>query len=210
MTALGRAAAWYSSTTCAQRLAAMLGGEGDDRRRAAERRRHGAAVEIVGAHDPGRGALLDMAMAVDRRRAGRACRRRRSRAPRPARPRPRVATTPSLMPTSQCVGVGGGRHRAVADDEIVIAHWDVPRYRPTTPLHRSRARCRGEATPRRRVAAAELGPRVAQQPAWGWPASCRGLISPSACPFSGVSRGRRHGEHGTASHSTHLPSGERR
>ena len=49
----------------AQRLAAMLGGERDHRGGAAERRGDGGAVEIVGADDPGRRALLDMAMAVD-------------------------------------------------------------------------------------------------------------------------------------------------
>ena len=49
----------------AQGLAAMLRGERDHRRRAAKRRRDGGAVEIIGADDPRRGALLDMAMAVD-------------------------------------------------------------------------------------------------------------------------------------------------
>ena len=49
----------------AQRLPPMLRGERDHRRRAAKRRRDGRAVEIIGADDPSRGALLDMAMAVN-------------------------------------------------------------------------------------------------------------------------------------------------
>src|SRR6516162_10331444 len=49
----------------AQRLAAMLRGKRDYRGGPAKRRRHRSAIEIVGADDPGRGALLDMTMAVD-------------------------------------------------------------------------------------------------------------------------------------------------
>ena len=105
----------------AQGLAAMLRRKRDDSRRAAERRRHRRAVEIVGAHDPGRGFLLDMAMAVDRAgqnelaagvdvaRAGR-------------EPLAECHDRAAAHADVALRRVGGGRDRAVADHQIVVGH----------------------------------------------------------------------------------------
>jgi hypothetical protein len=99
----------------------MLRGERDDGRRAAERRRNGRAVEIVGADNPGRRHLLDMTMAVDAARQHEAAGRVDL-----ARPRPEAEAEgrddPVLDADVAANRVGGGRDRAVADDEIVIGH----------------------------------------------------------------------------------------
>ena len=125
----------------AQRLAAMLRGERDHRRGAAKRRRHRGAVEIVGADDPGRGALLDMAMAVDAARQD-----RRSARIDLARARPKVLAErrddPILDADIAGSGVGRGRHRAVADHQIEVAH-----ARPSMPLYNAPSiRARSSAT----------------------------------------------------------------
>jgi hypothetical protein len=138
MTALGSAAAWVFRDHLAQGLAAMLRRERDHRRRAAERGRHGRAVEIVGAHEPGRGFLLDMAMAVDRagqhNLAGRvdvAVAGRQALAERDDRAIPDADVADGR--------VGGGCDRAVADHQIEFGH-----VRPF-PLSRHCEPRRGEA-----------------------------------------------------------------
>src|ERR1700746_2992638 len=102
-------------------MAAMLGGERDHRGGAAKRRRHRCAVEIIGADHTGRRALLDMAMAVDAAR----------QYPSPARidlPRRRAETlaegrgAPPLDPDIATDNIGRGRHGAIADHQIVLAH----------------------------------------------------------------------------------------
>ena len=81
----------------------------------------GGAVEIVGAHHPGRGALLDMAMAVDA--AG-----QHELAARIDLARPRAEALAERRDDAVLDadiagrGVGRGRHRAVADHQIVFAH----------------------------------------------------------------------------------------
>ena len=81
----------------------MLRGERDHRGGAAERCRHRRAVEIVGADDAGRGALLDMAMAVDAARQDQPSGSRRSRV-RPNRGLCRgLRRRRPLMPISQTV-----------------------------------------------------------------------------------------------------------
>src|SRR5215813_9113539 len=110
----------------------MLGREGDHRGCAAKRCRHGGAVEIIGADDPGRGTLLDMAMAVDAARqhepagcidlaraGGKVFAERRDNALRDANVADRR--------------VGRGGYGAAADHKIVFAHARPPR-RSTTPL----------------------------------------------------------------------------
>ena len=62
---LGARAAVVRLDHLAQRLAAVLGGEGDDGGGTAERGGDRAGVEVVGAQDPGRRHLLDVAVAVD-------------------------------------------------------------------------------------------------------------------------------------------------
>src|SRR5437868_12914157 len=99
----------------------MLRRERNRRRRAAKRGRHRRAVEIVGAHDPGRGFLLDMAMAVDRAgqdqlaagvdvtRAGR---------------EPLAECDDGAVPDTDVADgrIRGGRDRAVADHQVVVGH----------------------------------------------------------------------------------------
>ena len=110
----------------AQGLAAVLRRERDDGRGAAERRGHRAAVEIVGADDPGRGFLLDMAMAIDR-----AGQHELAAGVDLARARRQPATQGGdhavLDADVAVLGIGGRDHRAVADDEIVIGHARSPR-----------------------------------------------------------------------------------
>src|SRR5437763_15547485 len=110
----------------------MLRGERDHRRRAAKRRRDGRAVEVVGADDPRRGALLDVAMAVDaagqyelptRLDLVRACGETLAERGNDAVLDPDIAHR----------RVGRRRDRAVADHQIVIAHAGPP-LRSTTPL----------------------------------------------------------------------------
>src|SRR6516225_331275 len=99
----------------------MLRGERDDRRRAAKSCRYRSAVEIVGADDAGRRALLDMAMAVDAARqhqlaaridfafaSGKILAERRDDAVLDAN----VAGN----------RVGGGGDGAAADHQVVVAH----------------------------------------------------------------------------------------
>src|SRR5262249_40959674 len=110
----------------AQRLAAVLGGEGDDGRGAAECGGSGAAQKVVGAHQPERGLLGDVAMALD-----------------PARQHEFAASIDLLGAGPQLVGesgdaaiadtdvaadaVTGGDDRAAADDEVEgPAHWLLP------------------------------------------------------------------------------------
>src|SRR5215472_15680065 len=110
----------------------MLGREGDHRGCAAKRCRHGGAVEIIGADDPGRGTLLDMAMAVDAARqhepAGcidlaRAGGKVFAEYRNDAGPDADVADR----------RIGRCHDGAVADHQIVFAHGSPPR-RSTTPL----------------------------------------------------------------------------
>ncbi len=99
----------------------MLGGERDYRGGAAERRGDGGAVEIVGADDPGRRALLDMAMAVD-------AARKHQLAGRVDLPHPRPESAAehrddAVLDADIAQGrVRGGRHGAVADYEIIVGH----------------------------------------------------------------------------------------
>ena len=105
----------------AQRLAAMLRGKRNHCRGAAKRGRNGRAVEIVGAHDPGRGALLDMAMAVDR--AGQDETARRVDLVISRREVASQCGDHSVLDGDIALRrIGSGRHRAVADDEIKVGH----------------------------------------------------------------------------------------
>src|SRR5437763_877278 len=83
----------------AQRLPAMLRGKRDHCGCAAERRGNGRAVEIIGADDARRGALLDMAMAVD--------------APRQYQPAARID-----LARTRTELLAEGHHRAVLDPDI--------------------------------------------------------------------------------------------
>src|SRR5947209_4433957 len=99
----------------------MLRGEGDHGRRPAKGRRDRGAVEVVGTHDACRGALLDMAMAVD--------------APRQHEPTGRIdlpcARTEALAESRDRAlfdaditrsRIGGGCHGAAPDDQVILAH----------------------------------------------------------------------------------------
>src|SRR5437762_8757994 len=103
----------------------MLRGKRDHRRRAAKRRRDGRAIEVVGADDARRGALLDMAMAVDaagqyqlpaRLDLDRTC----------GETLAECGNDAVLDPDIAHRRVGRRRHRAVADHQIVIAHAGPP------------------------------------------------------------------------------------
>src|SRR5438477_2631731 len=99
----------------------MLRREWNHRRGAAKRGRHRRAVEIVGAHDPGRGFLLDMAMAVDRagqdELAAGVDVTRAGREPLTERNDRSAAHADVALRR-----IGGGRDRAVADHQIVVGH----------------------------------------------------------------------------------------
>src|SRR5215472_2606661 len=105
----------------AQRLAAMLRRKRDHRGGPSKRRRYRCAVEIVGADDAGRGALLDMTVAVD--------------AARQDQPAGRVdlVHTRAEAFAERCNDavldadiakrrVGCGYHLAVADHQVELAH----------------------------------------------------------------------------------------
>src|SRR4029077_540152 len=96
-------------------------GERDHRRRSAECRRHRRTVEIVCADDPGRGALLDMTMAVDPARQDEApgC-IDLLRTGTEAFPKRRDDTVLDANIADCCIG--GGSYRAVADYQIEAAH----------------------------------------------------------------------------------------
>ena len=104
-----------------ERVAAMLGAERDDGGRAAERRGHRSGIEIVGAQDAERRALLEMAMAVDAAREHElSARIDFARAAREIGPS--AAMRPPFTPTSLSKVFGIGRDGAAADDEVEIAH----------------------------------------------------------------------------------------
>ena len=79
---LGPAAAWYSSTTWRSDWPRCCAANGITVVVPPNAAGDRGAVEIVGAHDAGRGLLLDMAMAVDRAGQHELAAWRRSRAPR--------------------------------------------------------------------------------------------------------------------------------
>src|SRR6516164_1852521 len=105
----------------AQRLAAVLRGERDHRGGPAKRRRHCRTVEIVCADDPGRGALLDMAMAVDT-----AWQHQMSARIDLLRAGTEVLAEDryeAILDANIAIsGVSGGRHRAVADHQVEVTH----------------------------------------------------------------------------------------
>ncbi len=109
----------------AQGLTTMLRSERDHRGGAAERSGHGRAVEIVGADNPGGRALLDVAMAVDPTGKHQLAPGVDLARPR-SEPEAKCGDNPILDANIASRRVSGGRHRAVADDEIEVAHRFVP------------------------------------------------------------------------------------
>ena len=98
--------------------AAVLRGERDDRRGAAEGGGHRARVEVVRAHDPGRGELVEVHVAVDA--AGEDV--EAAGVELPAARRQALAEGGDLPGIDADVGgegLGGGDDRAAADDEVV-------------------------------------------------------------------------------------------
>src|SRR6266446_1487932 len=118
----------------AQRLAAMLGGERDHRGGAAEGRRHRRAVEIVGADDPGRGSLLDVAMAVDAARQHQPA--ARIDLLRPGGEVLAEGRDDPVLDADVAIGdIGSSRHRAVADHQIEVAHATYLHSAPQRPFY---------------------------------------------------------------------------
>src|SRR5690242_7034505 len=103
----------------------MLRRERDYRRRAAERGGNRRAVEIIGAHDPGRGFLLDMTMAVDR--AGKHKAAARIDIARALRETLAKRDDRAVLDADVAAcRIGGGRDRAVADHQIEFGHARSP------------------------------------------------------------------------------------
>src|SRR5262249_11521465 len=111
----------------------MLRGERDHGRGAAKCRRNGRTVEIIGARDTRRRALLDMAMAVDA--AGQdqlAARIDSRRSGREVLPDHHDAAV--LYPDAATRQIGCVRHGPTADHQIVVAHLLPLLKASTTPL----------------------------------------------------------------------------
>src|SRR5580704_4802485 len=122
----------------------MLRGERDYRGRAAKRRGDGSAVEIIGTDDACRGALLDMAMAVDASRQYKPAARidlpyRRTEVLAERRHR---AVFDADITQSR---IGGGRHGAAPDDQIILVHSgpSSPRGQSSATVERTQRRGKG-------------------------------------------------------------------